>query len=750
MRNPLYKRIKREFISDVGKYIVIIVFFIAICGLISGYIVGNDSMIKTFYNTQEELKVEDGHFELYSPLTDSIKSDFENTFDVKVYDLEFSEESHTSHVVRVYKIEDRQGKIDDFDVMEGTLPKNNNEIALDRAYCNSNNIKVGDKYELDSKEFIVTSFVALADYSALFQDNSDAMMNTSSFTVALVTKEVFDNELSGSLHYNYAYLFNSELSDSEKEDAAVSMMTYLYLKTNKGIVSFLPASDNQAITFAIDDVEGDLTFLEMFFYIIVAGLAFVFAITTKTKIEQEAKTIGTLKAMGYTRFDLVGHYLILPMAVTLIGAAIGNIFGYTVFKDFSTSLYYRSYSFPTYTTYFSAKAFILTTLVPILVVLLINFLILFGKLGISTKAFLQGKVKKRRKPTAFELPKKMSLMNKIHFRVISTTKSAYASMLVGMLFANLLLIFGLCLTPMLDNFKEEIMQSQVAPYEYVLKSNYDVSDANIEKIKITSLEYGIDTIQVIGVEKWGEDSKYLGDIELVPNQCVISKDLYEKYKLKKNSTFEAKAQYSGETYNLKVSELSDQSGAFYVYLDMDTFNDVFAQEQTLSGYLSDKELDIPEEKIYTVVTVETLQASSDQMSLSMGDVFVLFDVFAILLFAVIIYLLARIVVEKNAQSIAMMKVLGLNNFEINRAYNLTTGIVIVLSELITIPLSYVLLKVLWVSVMKVRMKGWITFYIAPWIYFAMFGIAMLVFAVVFLIEYIKTKKIPLSLALKRE
>ena len=177
---------------------------------------------------------------------------------------------------------------------------------------------------------------------------------------------------------------------------------------------------------------------------------------------------------------------------------------------------------------------------------------------------------------------------------------------------------------------------------------------------------------------------------------------------------------------------------------------MFKDEQVLSGYLSNKELDIPDEKIYTVVTIVDLQATSDQMTLSMGDVFTMFDAFAILLFAVIIYLLARIVVEKNAQSIAMMKVLGFNMLEINRAYNLSTGIVVVLSELITIPLSYVLLRVLWIAIMKVRMKGWITFYIAPWIYFAMFGIALLVFAGVFLIEYIKTKKIPLSMALKRE
>jgi len=108
------------------------------------------------------------------------------------------------------------------------------------------------------------------------------------------------------------------------------------------------------------------------------------------------------------------------------------------------------------------------------------------------------------------------------------------------------------------------------------------------------------------------------------------------------------------------------------------------------------------------------------------------------------------IIEKNNQSIAMMKILGFSQFEINRAYNLSTGIVVLISEIISIPIDAILLKVVWEAFMKVRMKGWITFYLAPWIYFAMFGIGIGSFLIVFLIEHFKTKKIPLSLALKRE
>ena len=46
----------------------------------------------------------------------------------------------------------------------------------------------------------------------------------------------------------------------------------------------------------------------------------------------------------------------------------------------------------------------------------------------------------------------------------------------------------------------------------------------------------------------------------------------------------------------------------------------------------------------------------------------LVDGFAIVMFVVLIYLLSKIVIEKNAQSISMVKILGYTNREISRLY----------------------------------------------------------------------------------
>ena len=98
--------------------------------------------------------------------------------------------------------------------------------------------------------------------------------------------------------------------------------------------------------------------------ILIVIIAFIFAVTISNTITKESSAIGTLRASGYTKGELVRHYLSMPVIVTLISALVGNVLGYTVFKDVVVSMYYNSYSLPTYETIWNPDAFFKTTVVP--------------------------------------------------------------------------------------------------------------------------------------------------------------------------------------------------------------------------------------------------------------------------------------------------------------------------------------------------------------------------------------------------
>ena len=71
MKNPLKKRLPREFIGDFGKYLVIFLFMIGTIGFVSGFLVADDSMLKAYDESFEKYNIEDGKFETAEELDES-------------------------------------------------------------------------------------------------------------------------------------------------------------------------------------------------------------------------------------------------------------------------------------------------------------------------------------------------------------------------------------------------------------------------------------------------------------------------------------------------------------------------------------------------------------------------------------------------------------------------------------------------------------------------------------------------------
>ena len=86
-----------------------------------------------------------------------------------------------------------------------------------------------------------------------------------------------------------------------------------------------------------------------------------------------------------------------------------------------------------------------------------------------------------------------------------------------------------------------------------------------------------------------------------------------------------------------------------------------------SGYFSNSEItDIDSRYIGSVIDLDALTKISRQLNVSMGSMMGLVNGFAIAIYMILIYLLSKIIIEKNAQSISMTKILGYTNGEISR------------------------------------------------------------------------------------
>nr|WP_298569287.1 ABC transporter permease [uncultured Mogibacterium sp.] len=502
-------------------------------------------------------------------------------------------------------------------------------------------------------------------------------------------------------------------------------------------------------------------------------MAFVFGVTISNTIRKEAGVIGTLRASGYTKKELIRHYMALPIIVTLIGAIVGNILGYTVMKNVCASMYYGSYSLPTYVTIWNGDAFRMTTLVPILIMLVINYGVLCHKLRLSPLKFLRRDLSGKKQVKALLLSPKLGIFHRFRLRVIFQNISNYAVLFVGIVFANLLLFFGLLLPSTLNHYQQEIKSNMLAKYQYMLDVpvsavsgddsenilellqyymgtktlNDDAEAFSAYSLNTLPSKYKTDEVLLYGIEK---NSKYI-DVDFDDSDEVYISGAYaEKFQLEPGDKITLKEKYEKKKYTFKVKGIYDYSGALCVFMPQKQLNDTFdLGSYYFSGYFSNSKItDINKKYIGSVVDLNALTKVSRQLTVSMGGMMSLINGFAIGIFIVLIYLLSKIIIEKNAQSISMAKILGYTNGEIGKLYIWSTTIVVIICLLLSLPIEKAIMGVVFREMMLSSVSGWIALWIDPKIYLEMFLIGIGTYAIVSLLEYRRIRRIPMDEALK--
>lgn len=769
VRNPLKKRLLRELRAGFGKYLVIFLLMTLTIGLVSGFLVADNSMIAAYNESFQRYRVEDGHFRTKRALNKAQRKALEN-FGIQVYDLPFADRSLTNgSTLRVFP---QRQEVNLACLMEGSFPERPGEVAIDRMYADNNHIAIGDRLSDGLRSWTVCGTVALSDYSALFSDNSDTMFDAVQFGVAVVTAEDFAAFGRDSLTWCYAWRYDDppvdEAQEQERsEDLMKQMLTELRLE------EFVPRYQNQAIRFTGDDMGSDRSMMLVLLYLMIAILAFVFTILTDSTITREACVIGTLRASGFTRAELVRHYMTLPMAVTLVGAAVGNALGYTVLKDVCAQLYYSSYSLPTYVTLWNAEAFVLTTLVPLGLMAAVNLILLLRRLRLSPLRFLRRELRSRRSGRAVPLSEKLPFFFRFWLRILFQNASGYAMLLLGIAFANLLLLFGLGLPQCLDHYKASIQNNMLSPYQYILNMPLKAMDEGHKlESALTMLQFrrGVETdceeaekftaytLKTLGVEARAEDIMVYGvepDSRYIPIHCAageayLSSAYADKFGLGPGDSITLREPFEETRYTFRVAGVVDYLGALAVFLDREEANTRFDLGRGyFSGYLSDVPLeDLDERYVGSVIDWNALTKVTRQLEVSMGSLMYLVDGFAVLIYLVLLYLLSKLILERSALSISLTKILGYSNGEIARLYLLATSVMVVLSLLITLPLVYHALLVIFRKVLMAQMSGWIPLVLDDSVFVTIFALGLGSYAVVAALEYRRICAIPMDEALK--
>ncbi|MBR6381742.1 MAG: permease [Lachnospiraceae bacterium] len=669
--------------------------------------------------------------------------------------------------VRIYK-SDSDVDLASFNL--GRAPETDREIAIDRMHADNVGVRIGDTIRVGGRDFEVVGLLSYVNYLTLHESNTDLMFDAFGFDVAMVTPEAFD-ALSARVHYSYAYKYERKPADKvQQADDAESFLKALITQTvvsENELKDYLPEYLRQASNFAVTDIEGDSVGTEILCYILIGVIAFIFAITIGNTIEKESTVIGTLRASGYSKGELIRHYMAMPLIVTLIGAVLGNVLGYTAFRNLAVYLYYNSYSLPVCGLVWSKTALIKTTVIPLLLMLVINLFVIIRRLQLSPLRFLRRDLTRTKRTKARRLPR-WSFLGRFRLRILFQNMPNYLVLMFGVVFIELMMCFAFGLPDSLHHYAKAAPDMMFAEYQYMLMDCRDedgevirTAEPSAERFSATSLLYpkkkssfregmgsgGDESVTVYGITK-GSAYMDLGE-GTEGDEIFLSAAFAKKFGLAVGDALTLREEYENQSYSFTVAGITDYEGAVAAFLDKDSFDRIFEKDsEDFNGYFSARPIDdIDEQEIAAVITAEEITKVTVQLMHSMGAFMDVFKYALVVLAASLIYLLARIIIEKNEHAISMVKILGFNNGEIGSLYISPTALVVTLCAVVGFVIGYYLM--IWVfAAFMLKMDGYFAFFMTPGSMVLAVLYLLIGYAAVSVIDFFRIRRIPLDVALR--
>ena len=150
MQKVLRKRVLRDLKENLFRYLALLALIILGMYLIISLVGAAETVINGVTDAAEVHQVEDGEFQVFVPLSNSECKELEKKgiSIEKMFYLDYSVED--AGTLRVYQ---NREEINLFQIEEGRLPEENNEVALEKRYCEENQFAVGDSIRIDKDSY---------------------------------------------------------------------------------------------------------------------------------------------------------------------------------------------------------------------------------------------------------------------------------------------------------------------------------------------------------------------------------------------------------------------------------------------------------------------------------------------------------------------------------------------------------------------------------------------------------------------
>lgn len=491
----------------------------------------------------------------------------------------------------------------------------------------------------------------------------------------------------------------------EQLDAAKAQIDEAQTQLNqipKGVLYSLTKNENVGIA-SYDSYKDALASIADVFPLIFFLVAALVSLTTMTRmIEEQRGYCGTLRALGYSKQDVIMQYIVYAFLATFFACILGILAGNQIFPRIICFLFrYLMYGMNQSTVLVQKWSIsLVTVLISVGVTLLATLSVCLQELVSTPSVLMRPKAPKAGKRILMErIPliwKRLNFNQKVTMRNLFRYKKRFWMSVIGIAGCTALIMLGFGV----KNSVSDIIPSQyeeVYKYDALIKLNSNVEDTKKIENKIKRIE-GVhnltgayrQNITVLGnsedyystmivydnadeIKSFINFNDYKTKKKVILNDdgVVISKKLAEKLGVKKGETMTFS--YDNTKYTVKVSHIVQQYVNHQVYMSKTFYENLTGMRSSASILYVDmntKKSNIKTLKSYLdhndIGSMERLTASLDEFQQRMSSLNIIVAILsgcAALLCFIVLYNLTNINIGERKGEIATIKVLGFRRKE---------------------------------------------------------------------------------------
>lgn len=740
MQKVLRKRVLRDLKENLFRYIALAFLIIIGMYVVVSLIGAGATIIDNGEAHDKANKIEDGQFSVFVPLSDDEISQLEDA-GAEVEKMFYEDyDVMDGKTLRVFT---NRKNIDLVECDEGRLAENDDEIVVEKRFSQVNDVSVGDTIQIAGNDFKVTGIGTSPDYNALFKEMSDTVVDSKVFGTVFVTENAYEKlhstgESVKTETYLYAFRLKGKTTCDDVKDALGDIkvdtdgMAELKKETDSflkdydtdlaNITSFVTSDDNPRTGGAADDQQINVQAGYFFGVLLMLLFTYVISVFVVHGIEKESSVIGALYALGVKRRDLMMHYLTLPVIVTTIAGIIGLLIGISnVGIPVQMADAYAYYSIPDMDVKIPPILIVYGIVMPPLAAIVVNYFVIRKKLSQMALSLIKNEVKQP-KGSNVDLGD-MGFVGRFRVRQMLREMRTGLTVVIGMFIALICLMLSLNTATFCSKVKKQNVED--THYEYMYTYKYPTENppecgeaAYAKTLKKEIYGYNWD-VTVLGLSK---NTKYFDvDLKDGKNRVAISSSFAEKYGYGVGDEIVLHDEENDIDYGFTVDSVTQYTPAFYVFMTIDDARELFgAGSDEYNVVFADKDLGVDPARLYATTTKTDIESAAGIFADQMRSMVVMIVIISTLIFVVVMYLMMKVMIDRSAFSISLIKVFGFRTNEIRKLYLDGNFFIIAIGAAICLPLAKLIMSAVYPSlVSNVNCGVKLTF--APWLWAVLYG-----------------------------